>query len=178
MLKLQLDLETLENLIGKNTPFQAEIREGIVQTFAKRHLRALANEQYLKGVVREVQKELEEVRKLCMEEVMKHLPVKKTRPNYGYKGHFVLDDKHPGYTALIDRLKNKAMCAGYDAVRSVISEVKEEMIEHVEHERKQLYLTIREEVKTQMTNHFEKAVDFEIKRRLKILAQEATKEVQ
>jgi hypothetical protein len=42
-IRIYLDLAGLERLIGGNTEAEVEIREGVVRTFAKKHLKELAN---------------------------------------------------------------------------------------------------------------------------------------
>jgi hypothetical protein len=58
-MKLQINsLEALERLIGGDTEVELEIRNNIVQDFAKKHLKALVNEGSIQRVANQLEKTL------------------------------------------------------------------------------------------------------------------------
>jgi len=59
-MKIQLDEKALERLIGGDSDIEVELRSNVVQAFAKRHLKGVIEEKYLKAINEEVFDELHE----------------------------------------------------------------------------------------------------------------------
>ena len=56
-MKLQLDNEALERLIGGHTELEVELRNGIISTFAKKHLKGVLTQVQVEKFMLEVRKE-------------------------------------------------------------------------------------------------------------------------
>jgi hypothetical protein len=58
--KIQINsLEALERLIGNDTQLEIEVRNNIVQEFAKKHLKALVNDSVFQNTINACKKELQ-----------------------------------------------------------------------------------------------------------------------
>lgn len=57
MIKMQLDKDSLERLIGGNAEFEVEIRNSIVHNFMKKHIKTVCNEESYKMLLNDVKKE-------------------------------------------------------------------------------------------------------------------------
>ena len=171
MLKLQLDLKTLESLIGQDTPFQLEIREGIIQTFAQRHLKALVNTKAMQSIQQEINKDTKAIQKLCQKEISELLPVKLAD---GYQAgryqRFEVDKTHSLYDSFRKHLVEEGKRIGREVIQEAISELKPALLKYVESCKISLQNQIKDEVAQRITIHFQAMVDAEIKRRLKALA--------
>jgi BMFP domain-containing protein YqiC len=165
MMKLQLDLETLEQMIGGNNPFHLEIREGIVQTFARRHLKSLVNTKILRGMRQEIDEEIKKVKKTLLDELLAELPVKKKGSNY-YSTGWLLDKGHPAYEKMRAQLKEAAVSYGQQAVLEALSRTQDSLNSYIDTVSRELQTRIKAEVERQFNQAFEKRVQVEVNRRL------------
>lgn len=69
--KIQLNsLEALERLIGGDSALEVEIRNSVVQNFATKHLKPLANSEPLKDIFNQIKAEiLRQITKQCEKEI-------------------------------------------------------------------------------------------------------------
>jgi len=174
MLKLTLDLDTLKALIGGDTPFQLEIREGIIQTFARLHLKALINEDMISGLRAEIRGELSTMRESFRKEVVglvaEHFPVVQ-KPHDPWKGVvYAIDKTNPKYLQLCHSLEKRAREVSVEAVNEILTALSEKLQKTIEYRVKSLEHRIAAEVKQQLTATFEQRVQREISRRVAALA--------
>lgn len=167
-MKLQLDLETLEQMIGGDSPFHLEIREGIVQTFARRHLKALVNTEFLSTLRQEIREEIKSVKKILLDELLAELPVKKMGSGY-YSTGWLLDTKHPAYQQLRNGLKDGAAAFGSETANEVMDRARKLLASDIERASRNLQANIKAEVTRQLDDAFEHRVRKEINKRWKTL---------
>lgn len=171
MLKLQIDLDTLEKMIGGDTPFHVEIKNGIIQTFARRHLKSLVNTQVMQDIRNEINEKLTEMKAVIEEEAMQVLPVKKNNRYYCTQ-RYVVDVKHPAYEPLLTRVKEAVRDHSQVYFNNILQEMLAQEREYIESESKILSTKIKAEVEGQLTKRFNAKVNNEIKRRLAVLAKD------
>lgn len=60
-MKLQLDWQCLERMIGGDTEAEIEVKKGIVHEFAKRHLREIAETETYQKAVEEIRQQINKI---------------------------------------------------------------------------------------------------------------------
>lgn len=67
MMKIILDSTSLERMIGGDQEFEIEIRNSVIQAFAKRHLKAIINDEWFQSFLKE---ETNQIKETCQQELM------------------------------------------------------------------------------------------------------------
>lgn len=159
MIKLHLDLPALERLIAGDNDVEIAIREGVVQSFAKRHLKAVANSEamqpYLKKVSAAINRELKKSIPMVLQ----------------MDGTFILDSKGQFCTDLLQAIQKTAHANAMDVINtklnSVWRDIQKKAIAQIERSERRLRYDIETEVKNQITTQFEATVQKEVARRIK-----------
>lgn len=155
--KIQINsLEALERLIGNDTELEIQVRNNIVQEFAKKHLKAIANETTF-------QNEIVIFKKALQEEFDKKLGESiATVKRYYDGGNIEKVTLHPEIKAVIDKQVR-------EKIDGQISEAVEGGIKHWEQD-----VNINERVKKRMDFYITQHINEEVKNRLQELAKKLT----
>lgn len=169
MVKLHLDLPALERLIGGDTEIEIAVREGIVQSFAKRHLKAVVNtgvlEPYLKRIEAAVLTELE-----------KAIPLKVRRISERWSTRDVYELAED--SELANRLEEVIQQRAQELTQGIIDEVfrgawdelRDACIARIDKNSERMTKLVGEEVEKRVTTRFENEVHAEVNRRIAALA--------
>lgn len=154
--KIQINsLEALERLIGNDTELEIQVRNTIVQEFAKKHLKAIANETSFQNEITVFKQKLQNEFDKRMEESI--ASVKRY-----YYGGIEAVTLHPEIKSAIDRQVR-------EKVDGQISEAVECNIKHWEQDAK-----IDERVQKRMDYYVTQHINQEVKKRLEELAKKLT----
>lgn len=170
-IRIYLDLAGLERLIGGNTAAEVEIREGIVRTFAKKHLKELATsaafQPYLKQISASVQEELKAQVPL--------LTVKAPRwigdPDACYK----LDESNPTVAKFKEQLAEEGRKQLWLTCDRAVQDIKGYIDAQFTKTLDALKAEVDKIVAKQIGHKFEQIVKAEVDRRLKEIAKNLTK---
>lgn len=170
-IRIYLDLAGLERLIGGNTAAEIEIREGIVRTFARKHLKEIA-------ALKAFQPYLEKISEAVTAELKAQVPLILVEKSNGWSGRperYKLDDSDTLVAKFKEQLKEEGreilqpMCdEAFNGVRGYITRRFDEAIT-------ELKARAEEVVTKHMNKAFEQLVKVEVDRRLKEIAKNLAK---
>lgn len=163
-IKINLDLSALERLIGGDTEAEIIIREGVIQTFAKKHLKKLANAKAFEPILRDIQ---DDVVSMFRAEI----PIVKEKVNNWCSGYrWVLDRDNIFYEHLSDEIKKIMEGMLRKMITDAWNELRDDCHRRINNKRKLLRNHIIKEVKEQIDEQFQKSVRDEVTRRIQSLA--------
>jgi hypothetical protein len=170
MTRILLDLAGLERLIGGDNEAEIKIRECIVQTFAKKHLKKLVNAQAF-------QSKLDEIKEAVQAEFQAQIPIKvKKSTHWNSRDQYILDERHPTCQKLKQLIKEEAESLMKDILRTVKAEIREEWTSLIEKTRLRLLEEIQKAVKKNIDDAFEATVKAEVNRRFQAIAAQVAQE--
>ena len=104
--KIQINsLEALERLIGGDSEIEIEIRNAIIQEFAKKHLRGIAAEEYVK------------LSEIAIKQAIKDEYFIETKPNGSWNNSVISFNPR-----ILSQIKDELRLAAKEEVRKIISE--------------------------------------------------------
>lgn len=155
--KIQINsLEALERLIGNDTELEIQIRNNIVQEFAKKHLKSIANETTFQIEIATFKRKLQEEFDKKLEESIA------TVKRYYSSGGIEKVTLHSDVKAAIDKQVR-------ERIDGQISEAVEGGIKHWEQDAK-----IEDRVQKRMDYYVTQYINQEVKKRLEELAEKLT----
>lgn len=155
--KIQINsLETLERLIGNDNELEIQVRNNIVQEFAKKHLKAIANETTFQNEIATFKRKLQEEFDKKLEESVA------TVKRYYVCGGIEKVTLHPEIKTAIDRQVR-------ERIDSQIAEAVEGGIKHWEADS-----NINDRVSKRMDYFVTQHINQEVKKRLEELAKKLT----
>lgn len=171
MVRLTLDLPALERLIGGDSEVEVQLRQGVVTSFAKRHLKEVVNsgvlEPYLKKVSDAVTQELTALIPLEQKKIQKE---RRWGSSYGWR----LVPGNPWTDKIIEAVEAHAEKSVEKLVHETFTaawnDIREACLERIDRMRRQMLKDISQEVEKQISSRFEAEVQAEIDRRLKAAA--------
>lgn len=165
-IRIFIDQDALVRLIGGNTEAEIAIREGIVQTFARTHLKAVANSQAF-------QPQLEKVVSAVTEEFRKMLPMvmaERCSPLNGYKDRWELVGENPTVIKFKEILHEE----GKKVLWSMVEEAVKNVRAYVKEQLEKTVAGLKIEIDASIDRHMKRGVDLmvknEVERRLKEVA--------
>lgn len=164
MIKILIDHKALERLIGNDTEAEIAIREGIIQTFAKKHLKSLAKADTFEPI-------LEGIQKSIVAMFQAEMPVTRQKiGGWANRHKWVLARDSDFYKELKTSVKKAASellnAELADAQQAFRLECKTRFDHHVDVIRQR----ITREVNEQFSERFKDQVEAEITRRIRELA--------
>lgn len=170
-IRIYLDLAGLERLIGGNTEAEVEIREGIVRTFARKHLKEIASSVAFKPY-------LENINSAITEELRAQIPlilVEKANSWNGRSAQYKLDDDDE----LVKKFKEQLKEEGRKILQPMCDEAfclaRDYITRRFDESVKELKARAEEIVTKHMNKAFEQLVKVEVDRRLKEIAKNLAK---
>lgn len=171
MVRLTLDLPALERLIGGDSDVEVELRQGVVASFAKRHLKEVINsgvlEPYFKDIAQALTEELKAVVPLYQAKVQKE---GRWGSSYGWR----LVPGNPWNDKVIEAVKVHAAEVIQKLVdesfKTAWEETKVACLERIERNHKTLLKLVTQEVEKQVSSRFQAEVKAEVDRRIKAAA--------
>lgn len=141
--KIQINsLDALERLIGGDSEFEIEIRNSVVQEFAKKHLKSVAQSF--------IYKVDEDLRQSIRNEILKTLGV--TDQVYGWNRQIVIPQK------IVDQINYEIERQLEEKISSSTQKtVKEFKVEEI----------VKKQIETRLTESIQKEVNYQVEKRLK-----------
>jgi molybdopterin converting factor small subunit len=168
VIKILIDLKGLERLIGNDTEAEIEIREGIIQTFAKKHLKSLAKSDTFEPI-------LEGIQKSIVAMFREEMPiVRKKVDGWSNKYKWVLVRDGYFYEELRASIKKTATDLLNEILNGELADAQQafrlECKSRFDHHTNSIRQRITEEVDKQFGQSFNAEVEAEINRRIHELA--------
>jgi hypothetical protein len=170
-IRIYLDLAGLERLIGGNTAAEIEIREGIVRTFAKKHLKELANLEIFRPYLDMIAIGVEEELKAQIPLITTREPRWKGDPEARYK----LDELNQTITKFREQLAEE----GLQQIQPLCKHAVQQTREYVDAQFQKALNTLKADVDKLVEKHLaknlEQIIKAEVDRRLKEIAKNLVK---
>lgn len=171
MVRLTLDLPALERLIGGDSDVEVELRQGVVTSFAKRHLKEVINSGVLEPYFRNISQALtEELKALIPLEQKKIQKEGRWGSSYGWR----LVPGNPWNDKVIEAVKAHAKASIKELVDESFTaaweETKVACLERIDRNHKTLLKLVSKEVEKQVSSRFQAEVKAEVDRRIKAAA--------
>lgn len=144
-MRLELTLPALERLLGGDTEVEAHLRQQIVEEFAKKHLKAILNDETWKRVSALWRADLDRAVTARLDELINEKAAVADRPDAPYEARWRLNEAI-----------RKAAQAAVDA----------EVARVIENQKRYFATEINRAVKVAMEREVNKEVEAEIQRRL------------
>ena len=165
-IRIYLDLPGLERLIGGNTEAEIEIREGIVRTFARKHLKELAGIQVFGPYLEKIRSAIEQEFRAQIPLILVESPSWKNQN----QGVYRLQDGNPVIAAFKQRLAEE----GREQLRPLCDAAFAEARKYIEEKFNRAVTELKaradETVEKHLGKAFETIVKLEVERRLKEIA--------
>jgi tRNA A37 N6-isopentenylltransferase MiaA len=158
--KINLDYESLQKIIGDDSKVEIDIRQGIVETFARKYLKSIANTDAIK-------KEAELIRKEILKEVEKYVKEvfkKDFSTNLNYSWNITLNDKAK------KTIKKEVYKQVINLIEQETKEIKKDIDAQMKVIKKEWGLYIQQTIPNAIKQEFEKMIEDEIVKRIKKLA--------
>ena len=153
---LSVNTEVLNNMIGKDTEAQIDIRKGIVENFAKKNLKSLLNDENMKvrldNVEAKVLKSVEEQVRISLK---KHVI---SKGNWGNRNITLSSD-------IREKIRQELKTAFSDLITEENKILRSFIKKELSNQKDQYEKLIADEVKKLVNKDFEQRVQNEIKRR-------------
>jgi len=166
MIKVSFDREALERLIGGDTEAEVQLKEGIVQAFAKRHLKAVADSKAF-------QPYLEQIAGAVTEELKSQIPiilVAKGSHLNNWKDQWQLRDDDEKIKAFKKTLAEVAENYVKPMYVKAIDDVKKFIDAQMTKALEKIEIEVIKTVEKQLSANMELMVRKEVNRRLKVIA--------
>lgn len=160
--KIMLDLQALERVIGEDSDVQLEIRNGVVQTFCSKHLKGLVTEDLKNSIIADLREWLKEYRAEIKKEIIDHYI--KQQGNPINKAAFSLSDK--AKVELREEFRKIISDELFGSMKSELQQAKSEYLAACETSRRNMASNADVIVKS-MTEHFDMAIARAVESRLK-----------
>lgn len=173
-MKLLLDLPALERLLGGDSKVELELRQGVVETFARKHLKAIAKSEAL-------QPYLEQTKEAVVEAVKQEIPLVREsyRQDYRHRHRWVFDEKQEFGQELVEAVRHHAKKLALEVVKDRVGDVWDELrteaFAHIDKMAARLERQVKEEVGKRIDSKFEQMVQAEVNRRIRAAAQGGVK---
>jgi hypothetical protein len=170
-IRIYLDLAALERLIGGSSEAEVEIREGIVRTFAKKHLKELANLEAFQPYLKKIAGAVEEELKAQIPLVTIRAPRWKGDPEERYK----LDDSNLTVAKFKSQLAAEAVQQIQPLCNRAVQQAREDVAAQFTKAITALKAEVDKTVEKQLSRNVEQIVKNEVERRLKEIAKNLAK---